>query len=644
MSAIGIEFDAASAPSVDSPRFSRRLLKNKVAAACLGFLALVLAIAVIAPFALPHVASERAGDLLATHQGPSARHLLGTDTLGRDVLNRLLVGTRITVIGVAEALVTVILLGIPAGLAAGYLGGSVDKVVSRLVDLAFGIPAIILILIVLAVFPGSMLAAMVAFGILAAPGLIRVVRSTVLPVKEELYIAAARVSGLSRRQIVQRHVLPRVSGPVIVQLSLLAAGALLLQTGLSFLGLLVPAPAPSWGGMVADGWSVIVLQPWLLWPPGAAIALTILALGLLGDSVRDAAVETWSAPARSPRRPARTKSKNGYTFPPPETLLAVHSLSVGFPVASGGIRRVVEDVTFEVKPGETVGVVGESGSGKTMTVMAILGLLPANGVVEKGAIYFRRRDLTQIDERELHGLRGNAMSLISQEPMASLNPALRVGSQLAEVVRRHHRVSRAEARARSIDLLRQVQLPDPEIAARQFPHELSGGMAQRISIARALAGEPELLLADEPTTALDVTLQGEILDLLRELQRDRGMGILLVTHDWGVVADICDRAIVMYAGQVVERAYVEQVFRRPFHPYTDALLSANPYDAPPGQLLPMIPGVVPQPGSWPQGCHFHPRCAYATATCRVGPIPIVTPASTPERETRCIHHDRLTIA
>jgi peptide/nickel transport system permease protein len=223
--------------------------------------------------------------------------------------------------------------------------------------------------------------------------------------------------------------------------------------------------------------------------------------------------------------------------------------------------------------------------------------------------------------------------------MLSLNPAFRVGWQLALIVRTHHRVSRQAANARAIELLRDAQLAEPEGVARRYPHELSGGMAQRVAIARALAGEPELLIADEPTTGLDVTIQAEILDLLRELQREREMAILLVTHDWGVVADLCDRAVVMYAGQIVEQATIAQVFDQPLHPYTEALLAANPQHAIDGEPLPIIPGQVPKPGAWPHGCHFHPRCAYATASCRGARVAIEQPR--PGRQTRCLHHDRL---
>jgi peptide/nickel transport system permease protein len=325
-----------------------------------------------------------------------------------------------------------------------------------------------------------------------------------------------------------------------------------------------------------------------------------------------------------------------------DLVLSVEGLAVGLAMPSGAVRRVVDGVTFDIRVGETVGLVGESGCGKSVTAMSVLGLLPAAGKIEEGAIFFNGRNLAQLGEAELHRMRGSAISLVSQEPMASLNPAFRIGSQLSEVVRRHHRVSRGAACSRTVELLRQVHLPAPAEVARRYPHELSGGMAQRVSIARALAGEPQLLIADEPTTALDVTLQEEILELLRELQEQRRMGILLVTHDWGVVADICHRAVVMYAGQVVERADVGPLFSRPLHPYTEALLAANPHDARPGELLRTIPGAVPQPGSWPYGCHFHPRCPYATDACRERPIPLEQPALT--RETRCIHYDRVAAA
>ncbi len=605
---------------------------------CVLYLVVVIGIAIVAPLALPGVLHEQAGDLLRARQGPSWRHLLGTDADGRDILDRLLVGTRPTLLGAAEALLVAFGLAVPIGLAAGYFGGWFDRTVGWFTDMQLALPGLAIVLLVLSVFPQSMVAAMVTLGFLGALGLARVIRSAVLPVREELYIAAARVCGLSRRYIVARHVLPRIAGPVIVLASLYTAAALLAQGGLAFLGLIVPIPAPSWGGMIGEGVHNIVLQPWAIWPPGVAMALTIVALGVLGDTVRDAATETWSVPVRRTRHQRFAPQIASTDAPIPSALLSVQGLRVQIPNPAGYLT-VVEDVSFDIGVGEVVGLIGESGCGKTVTALSLLGLVPGNGEIADGRIYFDGRELTAMKESELREVRGKEIGLISQEPMASLNPVFRAGAQVALAVRRHHGLSKGAAYARAVELFRQVQLPDPELVARRYPHELSGGMAQRVAIARALAGEPKLLIADEPTTALDVTVQAEILDLLRELQRDREMSILLVTHDCGVIADLCDRAVVMYAGEVVERAELGPIFAKPLHPYTEALLASNPYDAALGSDLPTIAGSVPIPGSWPTGCHFHPRCAYATQACRDQKIQLTRPES--GRETRCIHYAAL---
>jgi peptide/nickel transport system permease protein len=641
MTAAAVAGTSAHATTVaESPRFWRRLLRRKLAIACLLYLAVVGVVAVVAPVVLPHVIGQNAGDLMNVRKGPSGAHPLGTDTLGRDVLERILVGTRITMIGVVEALAVVMLLGVPVGLVAGFAGGWVDRLVSWLADLTFAMPAIVIVLVVLSVFPENMAAAMITFGVIAAPGLMRIVRSAALPVREEPYVAAARVSGLSRSYIIFRHVLPRIAGPVIVQASLLAAVALMVQTGLAFLSLVVAAPAPSWGGMVADGLQTIELQPWLIWPPGIVIALTILVLGLLGDVVRDATTEGWSAtPVRRKKAHARTEASGIISN---DALLSIENLHVVFDETAGP-TTVLDDVSLVVRAGETVGLVGESGCGKTMTAMAVLGLLPGAGRIDAGRIVFDGRDLASLSDQQLERIRGRQIGLISQEPMISLNPAFRIGWQIAQAIRTHHPdVTRRQARQRAIELLGRVHLPDPEQVARRYPHELSGGMAQRVAIARALAGDPRLLIADEPTTALDVTVQAEILDLLRELQQTQNMAILLVTHDWGVVADLCDRAVVMYAGQVVEHAGIAPIFHHPLHPYTSALLAANPHASETGGMLPTVEGTVPKPGQWPKGCHFRPRCPYATAACGEAAIPLVTPVA--GRETRCIHHDQLAAA
>ena len=643
MTAVAPVAAPATASPSGNPHFLRRLLRRPIAVVCGVYLVLLIGVAVIAPIAMPSVSSQDAGNLFAANQLPSWSHVLGTDTLGRDVLSRLLVGDRVTLVGVAEALVVFLVLGVPFGLLAGYVGGWTDRVVSWLADLTYSLPAVVIIIVVLSVFPSSMLAAMITLGVLAAPDIMRVVRSATLPIREELYVKAAEVSGLSRTYILTRHILPRIAGVVIVQASLLAAVALGVQSGLAFLGLLVEAPAPSWGGMVADGTTVLLLHPWLIVPPGVAIAVTMLALSMLGDAVRDAAVETWSGSAATRKAPARETAAarvgTAEMAPPAEAgLLTVRNLSVSFPGRDRSLR-VVEDVSFDVAPGQIVGIVGESGCGKSVTAAALIGLLPGAGRIDGGSIWFGGADLARATEAELRKVRGRRVGFVSQEPTASLDPCYRVGAQIAEGIRRHRGLSRPAARAQALELLSDMHFADPVAVAQRYPHELSGGMAQRVAIARALAGEPELLIADEPTTALDVTVQAEILDLIRELLLTRRMAVLIVTHDWGVVADLCDQVVVMYGGQVVERADVQPIFELPLHPYTEALLASNPHLAPEAAALPTIPGTVPPPGSWPAGCRFRARCRYAVAACAELAVAIEAPYQA--RETRCIRYDQL---
>jgi peptide/nickel transport system permease protein len=631
---VAASFDVGLTPA---PTFARRLLRNPVGAACLAFIGCLVIIAVVAPLTLPHVASQRAGDLLATKMGPSWDHPLGTDTLGRDVLQRLLVGTRVTLIGVGEAIAVVLALGVPTGLAAAFFGSRIDRAITWTGDLILSAPAIVIVIVSLAVFPNSMAAAMATFGVLAAPSLMRIVRAAALPVREELYVAAAKVAGVSDRGIMWRHVMPRVLGPVVVQTALLAAAALLTQAGLAFLGLVVAPPEPSWGGMLADGLGVIVLQPWLIWPPGAATAITILALGLLGDAVRDAATESWAPPLVPTRRrdsPRESHSIDDTSQIHPGALLAVSDLTIEF--RAPATVRAVEAVTFEIAAGEVVGIVGESGCGKTVTALSLLGLLPSTATVASGLVVFDGNDLVA-HPAILRRIRGKEIGYVSQEPMVSFDPNFRIGAQVAEAVRVHTGQSRRRAHSRAHELLEQVGLSNVASVARRYPHELSGGMLQRASIARALAGAPRLLIADEPTTALDVSVQQGILDLFDDLRRRHRLAILLITHDWGVVADLCDRAIVMYAGQIVEQGDVIRLFERPAHPYTEALLAADPRAVLARERLPTIPGLVPAPGAWPTGCHFHPRCSYATEECRLQPIPLIQVEDA--HQARCIHHE-----
>lgn len=298
-------------------------------------------------------------------------------------------------------------------------------------------------------------------------------------------------------------------------------------------------------------------------------------------------------------------------------LLSVRNLTLGFRTERG-LRPVLERVSFDVRPGETVGLVGESGCGKTVTSKAILQLLPHTAVIdEPSQIRFDDLDLTRADERTMQRIRGDRIAMVFQEPMTALNPVFRIGWQLDEVLRLHTDLDRRGRRDRALKMLRDVEMPDPENCLRRYPHELSGGMRQRVMIAMALCCEPELLIADEPTTALDVTIQAQILALLDRLQRRYHMAVLLITHDLGVVAQVCDRVLVMYAGKIVEAAPTEALFHNPRHPYTAALIQSVPkLRAPRGSRLNTIPGRVPSPEEWPAGCRFHNRCQYCQELCK----------------------------
>lgn len=574
---------ATAAPKVRRSGFGRRLLAKPTAIASLAWTLVAVVCGVFASLLAPFDPLQQ--DLLNARQLPGSEHLLGTDQLGRDILSRVMWGAGPTLLGVIEAIAVAVLVGVVVGVVAGYLGGRTDRFIVQVIDLVLALPGIILLLTVLTVFQRDMLAAMITLGILHSAGVARIIRSAAMSVRNELYIDAARISGLNDAAIIAWHVFPRVTGPIVIQISLFGAVAVLVQTGLSFLGLGVQPPQPTWGNMIYDASTVIGNFPWMLVPSGGVVALTILAFGLLGDAARDAAAEGWSTPRR--RRP-RVKAPSAYTPTSDEEKdahLRVHNLTI-VAKTSDGDRTLVDDVSFTLRRGEVLGVVGESGSGKTLTALSLLGLLPSGVEVEKGTLGLDGRNVDIRNERSIKPLRGKRISMIFQEASAALDPAFTVEDQLSEVIRRHD--TRKNVHQRVIELLQQVRINDPEDVAKRYIHQISGGMAQRVGIARALASRPDILLADEPTTALDVTVQAEILDLLRLIRDEHGMSIVLVTHDWGVVADICDRALVLYRGVVRETGDVEQIFYSPRDRYTQALLKANPHAATPGETLPTI--------------------------------------------------------
>lgn len=306
-----------------------------------------------------------------------------------------------------------------------------------------------------------------------------------------------------------------------------------------------------------------------------------------------------------------------------EKILEIKDIQISFKTDEGELK-VVDGIDFHINKGETLGVVGESGCGKSVTSLSVMGLLPNIGNVKKGEILFGEKDLVKLSKSEIRKVRGKEIAMIFQEPMTSLNPVYTIGKQIMELVQNHRKMSKVEAKKHAIEMLKLVGIPRPEEVVDEYPHQLSGGMRQRVMIALAMSCNPELLIADEPTTALDVTIQAQILDLMRDLQEKKGMSILLITHDLGVVAEMCDRVVVMYAGQVVEDADVESIFDNPKHPYTRGLLESIPNMEEDTEYLTTIKGTVPSPSNMPKGCRFAERCSHAIEKCVQSMPPVFT--------------------
>ncbi|MFD0634315.1 ATP-binding cassette domain-containing protein [Catenulispora yoronensis] len=500
----------------------------------------------------------------------------------------------------------------------GFHRRAVRLALTWIVELLMALPGIVVLLAARAAIGPSLIAAMLVLGVLAAPAFFRVVAASVAALREELFVDAARVNGLSDRRILWRHILPLVRGPILIQAAMVGAVAISIQAGLDFLGLGDPT-VPTWGTMLSDAFTTMGQHPLpVLWP-SLMIALVCLSLALLANALRDefglggragalASAEPSIVPENDgadPASPAEPAGPAGPADPadladrapapvtgdpdPADTLLTIRGLRVGYQ-AGATVRDVVHGVDLTIRRGEIHGLVGESGAGKTQTAFALLGLLGHGGRVTGGTVEFDGTELTEAAEHDLVKLRGVRIGYIPQEPGVNLSPTATVGSQLCEPLRVRLGLSRAEARDRVLALLRRVGLTDPERVFASYPHQISGGMAQRVLIAGAVSCDPELLVADEPTTALDVTVQAEVLDLLRDLQAERAMTVVLVTHNLGVVADLCDRVSVMRHGRLVETGPVADVFGAPRAPYTRELLAAVLDDAPVrGPLDPVAP-------------------------------------------------------
>ena len=568
----------------------RRILRNPLGVLALTVLGVMVLTAVFASFLAPF--EQNFANITNTLAPPGGENFLGTDSAGRDVFSRLVHGAQLTLLSALLCAVVAIAIGLPAGLIAGYYGGKFDQVASWFANRLMSLPGIIVLLSVRAAFGPSVWTSMIVFGILISPGYFRLTRTAVQSVRNELYVDAARVAGLGDLSIITRHIFSVVRAPIIIQTAMVCGVAIAIQSGLEFLGLGDPNEA-TWGVMLSDGFRNVYLNPLLLLWPGLAIGLTIGALVLLGNAVRDALEDGQRIP--KPKRtasvaPPRTAAAAGRTgrlrkivaavdVGTEQHLLKVNHLAVGYPQADGSIKKVVDDVSFSLDRGEVLGIVGESGSGKSQTAFSILGLLPDTARIVGGSIQFDGKysvapgDET-VNQDRLGPLRGKRISYIPQEPMSNLDPAYTVGSQLVRPMVKVLGISKAEAKRRALALLQSVGIVHPQRTFDAYPHEVSGGMAQRVLIAGAISCEPDLIIADEPTTALDVTVQAEVLDLIRDLQKRLGVGVILVTHNFGVVADLADRVVVMKSGRVVESGAVRDILRNPQDAYTQTLLGS----------------------------------------------------------------------
>lgn len=565
---------------------SRRASVPVAARIGMGVIALLAVAAIFAPWIAPH--DPGAQNLTRRFEGPGSDFWLGTDDFGRDTLSRAIFGARVSLQAVVQALLLAAAIGLPVGLIAGYRGGWPDRILMRLVDVIFSLPGIAVAFTSIALLGPGLTPAMIGIGVVFSTRYIRLVRGLVLAAREEQYVDAAVVGGAPSWRIMAREILPNVSGPLIVQTAVFAGAVIIIEATLSFFGLGVPVNEPSWGGMLNQARTLQFESAWLPIVPGIAITVTVLAFNVVGDSIRDvsggrvghhhlsprASADVATSSADTPTS-ATAQDREPTTDVGPASVLRVTDLSIVVDTARE-VTPIVTEVSFDLAPGRTLALVGESGSGKTMTALAVMGLLPPVARVSKGSIQLGGVELAHADEARLRRLRANDMAMIFQEPKAALNPALTIGHQVSEPIRvSHPDLDRRQRRERTIELLADVGIGDPHRIVDEHPHRLSGGMAQRVMIAMALANEPSLLIADEPTTALDVTIQGQIVDLLHRVQRERDLAMVFITHDLALVADVAQHCAVMQQGRIIETGDIDTVFASPSHDYTQMLLKAR---------------------------------------------------------------------
>ncbi len=621
-----------SAPGL---RFKALSMGSKLA---LIFLIFIVIVAILAPWISPHDPLETGDPATA----PNGAHWFGTDRIGRDVLSRLMYGAQASLMIGLGAVALAIIVGATLGAIAATSSKSTNEIIMRIMDILMAFPGIALAAVLLTAFGNSVPTIILAIGIIYTPQLARVVRANVLSQYGEDYVRAERVIGAGRTYIMLKHIVRNTAAPVLVFATVMVADAIILEASLSFLGAGIQDPDPSWGNVISYGRNLVLSGGW--WATtfaGLVILLTVLSLNILAEGLTDAMVNPKlkrAAPVKDDDgsaaaalelakadAAARAAIENPFAALDKELLLLqaveksrsdrldqvgsearvileVKNLSIRFPARFDN-TPIVENVSFTVREGETMGLVGESGCGKSITSLAIMGLLPKTAVVT-GSIKFDGKELLDpvtkhSSVKAYEGLRGEQIAMVYQDALSSLNPSMLIKDQMLQLTRRNGRKTPAE-------LLELVKL-DPVRTLKSYPHELSGGQRQRVLIAMALSRSPKIVVADEPTTALDVTVQKQVVDLLNELREQLGFAMVFVSHDLALVASLAHKITVMYAGQVVESAQAAELLTHPTHEYTRGLLGAVLSIESDAVRLHQIPGTVPSPRDFALGDRFANR-------------------------------------
>ncbi|MBR8640281.1 dipeptide/oligopeptide/nickel ABC transporter permease/ATP-binding protein [Streptomyces tuirus] len=578
----------------------RRWRRNPSLLSGAVILGLLLVVALVAPPLLSGSAETLTDD---ARLGPGAEHLLGTDAFGRDVLARALVATRLTLLMAAAATAASFVAGVAIGALVHLAPGWLRETCLRLIDSAVAFPSLVLALVIAAVLGPGTVSAIVAIAVAGVPGFARLTANLAATVADKDYVLTARLLGVPRLRILGRHVLPNISGPLLVLLSSSFTLSLLDISSLSFVGLGVQSPQYDWGRLLNEALPSIFAQPSVVLAPSIMLIITGVGAMLLGDGVASlvdprtrgaSPAPAKTADAAGPAAPAQALQASAGAGTAagrePDGLLTVAGLTV-----RAGDRTLVDDVSFTIGAGQIVGLVGESGSGKSTIAMAVAGLLPEGVRANASRLALGDLDLLGTPpERRL----ATEIGIVYQDPIGTFNPALRLGTQLTEVARVHLGTPRRQAAQDMVRALADIHVTEPDRRLRQHPHELSGGMLQRASIASAMTANPRLLIADEPTTALDVTVQAEVLRQFRRINREHGTAMLFISHDIGVVGVLCDTVLVLHGGRVVDRTTGADLRRGTVtHPYTRALLAATPAAVEAGGTLSAVRWTADAPPS-----------------------------------------------